>query len=64
MKTVVAAAIRCSPMFLLPALAYTGSAQWNLNPVSGDRNTAENWTPTTIPNEPGLECLVMSATKP
>ena len=35
-------------MFLLPTVTYAISAQWNLNPVSGDWNTAANWTPTTI----------------
>jgi hypothetical protein len=27
-----------------------GSATWNLNPTSGDWNTAANWTPATVPN--------------
>jgi autotransporter-associated beta strand protein len=27
-----------------------GSATWNLNPTSGDWNTAANWTPQTVPN--------------
>src|SRR6478752_1991205 len=27
-----------------------GSATWNLNPTSGDWNTAVNWTPNTVPN--------------
>jgi len=27
-----------------------GSATWDLNPGSGDWNTAANWTPTTVPN--------------
>ena len=27
-----------------------GSATWHLNPVSGDWNTATNWTPATVPN--------------
>jgi len=31
---------------------YAGSATWNLNPTSGDWNTATNWTPNTIPNGP------------
>ncbi len=30
--------------------AYAGSATWNLNPISGDWNTAENWSPATVPN--------------
>jgi len=29
---------------------YGGSATWNLNPTSGDWNTAANWTPATVPN--------------
>src|SRR5207249_11358407 len=29
-----------------------GSATWNLNPTSGDWNTAVNWTPNTVPNGP------------
>ena len=27
-----------------------GSATWDLNPGSGDWNTATNWTPATVPN--------------
>lgn len=30
-----------------------GSATWNLNPSSGDWNTAANWTPALVPNGPG-----------
>ncbi len=30
--------------------AYAGSATWNLNPATGDWNTASNWTPATVPN--------------
>src|ERR1043166_8030164 len=29
---------------------YADSATWNLNPISGDWNTADNWTPRTVPN--------------
>jgi hypothetical protein len=29
-----------------------GGATWNLNPTSGDWNTAANWTPVTVPNGP------------
>jgi hypothetical protein len=29
---------------------FAGSAQWNLNPSSGDWNTVGNWTPPTVPN--------------
>ena len=31
--------------------AYAESATWNLNPTSGDWNTAANWTPATVPND-------------
>ena len=31
---------------------YADSATWNLNPTSGNWNTAANWTPQTIPNGP------------
>ena len=30
--------------------AHAGSATWNLNPASGDWDTASNWTPNTVPN--------------
>ena len=30
--------------------SHGGSATWNLNPSSGDWNTATNWTPRTVPN--------------
>jgi hypothetical protein len=36
----------------LPKIASAGSATWNLNPTSGDWNTAVNWTPATVPNGP------------
>ena len=52
MHKLILAAIRCALMFLVPAVAYAGSAQWNLNPTSGDWNTAANWTPMTVPNGP------------
>jgi autotransporter-associated beta strand protein len=52
MKTPILAAIRCSLIFLVSAVAYAGSAQWNLNPTSGDWNAADNWTPMTVPNGP------------
>jgi autotransporter-associated beta strand protein len=52
MNTRMLAAIRCSLLLLVSAAAYAGSAQWNLNPTSGDWNTAANWTPMGIPNGP------------
>jgi hypothetical protein len=35
---------------LLANIARAGSATWDLNPGSGDWNTAANWTPMTVPN--------------
>jgi autotransporter-associated beta strand protein len=52
MKTLILTAIRCSLIFLVPSVTYAISAQWDLNPSSGDWNTAANWTPMTIPNGP------------
>lgn len=48
----VSAALRFSLIFLVSAVAYADSAQWNLNPTSGDWNRAANWTPMTVPNGP------------
>jgi hypothetical protein len=31
-------------------LSLAGSAAWDQNPLSGDWNTAANWTPRTVPN--------------
>ncbi len=39
-------------MLLLPGSAYAISAQWDLDPISGDWNTAANWTPMGVPNGP------------
>jgi autotransporter-associated beta strand protein len=52
MKTLIVAAFRWALMFLVPALVYAGSGQWDLNPTSSDWNMAENWTPMTVPNGP------------
>jgi autotransporter-associated beta strand protein len=37
---------------LVTSFAHAGNATWNLNPGSGDWNTAGNWTPTAAPNGP------------
>ena len=37
---------------LAPIVAHADSATWNLNPTSGDWNTAANWTPMAVPNGP------------
>ena len=52
MKILVLAAIRCSLLFLIPSIIYGSSAQWDLDPISGDWNTADNWTPNGVPNGP------------
>ena len=41
-------------LFLLSVggTTFAGSATWSLNRVSGDWNTAANWTPPTVPNGP------------
>ncbi|CEF49261.1 unnamed protein product [uncultured bacterium] len=52
MKTLILSAIRCSLMFLVPSITYAISTQWDLDPISGDWNTAANWTPNGVPNGP------------
>jgi hypothetical protein len=32
------------------SVGYADSATWSTNPISSDWNTAENWTPNTVPN--------------
>jgi hypothetical protein len=47
----LSALLLCGLLLLIPnAPAQAGSATWNLNPTSGDWNTAANWTPATVPN--------------
>ncbi len=48
LQTILAVAISS----LVPMAAHAGSATWNLNPTSGDWNTAANWRPATVPNGP------------
>src|SRR6266566_3033465 len=52
MNKPILAVICCSLMLFVPAVAYAVSAQWDLDPTSGDWNTAANWTPMGIPNGP------------
>ena len=47
---------RAFALFFLALLAtthtaFSGSATWNLNPASNDWNTAQNWTPETVPDQ-------------
>ena len=50
MKTLISAAFGCAFMLLVPTASYATSAQWDLNPLSGDWNTPANWTPNQVPN--------------
>jgi hypothetical protein len=52
MNRLILAAIRCSLLFLVPTVMYAITAQWDLDPISGDWNTAANWTPMEVPNGP------------
>src|SRR4029077_5024945 len=42
----------CGLIFFLAEFARAGSATWDLDPISGDWNTAANWTPASVPNGP------------
>src|SRR6266850_2017011 len=46
LQTILAVALS----ILVPIVAHASSATWDLNPGSGDWNTAANWTPATVPN--------------
>ena len=46
------ATICCLLTFILPTVAYSLSAQWDLDPISGTGNTATNWMPNGVPNGP------------
>jgi autotransporter-associated beta strand protein len=37
---------------LIADQSFAGSATWSANPITGDWNTAANWTPNTVPNGP------------
>jgi hypothetical protein len=52
MNRLVLAAIRCFLMLLVPSVTCAISAQWDLDPISDDWNTASNWTPNGGPNGP------------
>jgi hypothetical protein len=52
MKTLIVAAIRCCLILLVPSVTYAINAQWDLDPMSGDWNTAANWTANRVPNGP------------
>src|SRR6266513_2918286 len=48
LQTILAVAISVLALII----AHAGSATWDLNPSSNDWNTAANWTPMTVPNNP------------
>ena len=50
LNKLIAAAIGAVLLLSLSTIAQAGSATWDLNPASGDWNTAANWTPMTVPN--------------
>jgi len=52
MNRFIVAAICCLLALILPTVTWAISAQWDLDPISGDWNTAANWTPNGIPNGP------------
>lgn len=47
--TVIAAVLLCLAM---QRHSLAGSATWSENPTSNDWNTADNWAPNTVPNDP------------
>ena len=51
-RLIVAAICCCLLTLLLPSVTYAISAQRDLDPISGDWNTAAKWTPNGIPNGP------------
>src|SRR5438552_6490742 len=42
--------LACCGVLVTDQMLHAGDATWKLNPVSSDWNTAQNWTPETIPN--------------
>src|SRR5882672_4557546 len=51
-KTILQTILAVAVLILTPMVAHAGSATWGLNPGSSDWNTADNWTPMTVPNGP------------
>ena len=52
MNKLIALLIGVGLIFPFATFAQAGSAEWDLDPVSGDWNTSANWTPMTVPNGP------------
>lgn len=45
-------------------VCWAGSATWNTDPTSSDWNTADNWTPSTVPNGPSDVATLDSSHNP
>ena len=58
-------ALLTTGMLLLAIKTYAGSATWKQTPTSSDWNTANNWTPATVPNGPAdIATFTLSSTSP
>jgi len=53
MNKLIVSLIGAGLTFLLAMVAQAVDAQWNLNPISGNWNISENWTPPITPHLPG-----------
>ncbi len=42
-----------SSLVVIPKLGFAGSATWKAEPTNSDWNTADNWAPATVPENPG-----------
>ena len=50
MNNTIPALLISGILILTSQFSQAGSATWSANPISGDWNTAANWTPMTVPN--------------
>lgn len=49
---ILSGAMVSNALFGVPSAVYASSATWNLNPTSGEWNTAANWTRATVSDSP------------
>src|SRR3954469_2455352 len=54
-------AMLCIALTFVTSSAFAGTATWQLNPGSGDWNTATNWTPNTVPNGPADQAIFLQS---
>src|SRR6266487_1667751 len=52
MNRLIASLMGSGLTFLIATFAQADSAEWKFDPTSGDWNTPDNWTPTSVPNGP------------